>query len=86
MKGAHINLLLIYGSVICIQSTKDVISCNAKGKSLMKSKNNRGSKMDPWGTSQFTADESDNSLFITTRWVLLNKYDLNQDKQASLHL
>ena len=51
----------------------------------MKSKNNNGRKTDPWGTPQLTIEESDISLFIAPRWVLLNKYDLNHDKQESLH-
>ena len=43
--------------------------------------------MDPWGTSrECTIEKSDSSLFIANRWVLLNKYDLNHDKQGSLHL
>ena len=46
---------------------QDIVSCNVKGKSLMKSKNYRGPKMDPWGTPQFIANESDNSLLIATR-------------------
>ena len=49
------------------KSTKDIVSCNDKGRSLMKSKNNKGPKIDPWGTPQLTTDEADNSLFITTR-------------------
>lgn len=52
----------------------------------MKSKHNKGLKMDPWGTPQLPNDESDNSLFKATSWVLLNKYDLNQDKEVSLYL
>ena len=54
------------------KSTADIVSCSDKGKSFMKSKNNKGPKMVPWGTPQFTVDESDSSLFIATRWVLLN--------------
>ena len=49
------------------KSMQDIVSCNVKGKSFIKSKNNRGPKMDPWGTPQFTADESDNLVFIATR-------------------
>ena len=39
------------------KSTKDIVSCNHKGRSLMKSKNNKGPKI----------DEADNSLVIATR-------------------
>ena len=46
------------------KSTADIVSCSDKGKSLMKSKNNKGPKIDPWGTPQFTVEESDSSLFI----------------------
>ena len=49
------------------KSTKGIVSCNDKGRSLMKSKNNKGPKIDPWGTQQLTNDEADNSLFIATR-------------------
>ena len=34
------------------KSTKDIVSCNDKGMSLMKSKNNKGPKIDPRGTPQ----------------------------------
>ena len=49
------------------KSTKDIVSFNDKGRSLMKSKNNKGPKIDPWGTPQLTNYEADNSLFIATR-------------------
>ena len=48
------------------KSTKDIVSCNDKGRPLMKSKKNKGPKIDPWGTPQITTDEADNSLFIAT--------------------
>ena len=68
------------------RSTADIVSCSDKSMSLMKNKNNKGPKMDPWGTPQLTIEESGSSLFIVTRWVLLSKYDLNHDRQGSLHL
>ena len=41
------------------KSTEDIVSCNDKGRSLMKSKNNKGPKIDPWGTLQLNTDEAD---------------------------
>ena len=43
------------------KSTADIVSCSDKGKSLMKSKNNKGPILDPWGTPKFTVEESDSS-------------------------
>ena len=38
------------------KSTKDIVSCNDKGRSLMKSKNNKRPKIVPWGTPKLTND------------------------------
>ena len=50
----------------------------ALGMSLTKSKNSKGPKIDPCGTPDVTGRKSDNSLSITTRCLLPDKYDLNQ--------
>ena len=53
-------------------------------KSLIYSKNNRGPRMDPWGTPQVIERESELWPFIHTNCSLLDRYEWNQSYRLYL--
>ena len=54
--------------------------------SLMKTRNNKGTRIDPCGTTYFTGAGSDILFLIFTDCLLLLRYDKNHSCVFSLHL
>ena len=52
-----------------------------KGMSFINKMKRSGPRIDPWGTSERTGNQSAAWPSKTTRWILLVRYDLNQDKR-----
>ena len=59
---------------------------NAWCKSLIKIKNNRGPRTDPWGKPWVAGLRSERQLATETNWELEPRYEENQDMKRTIDL